>query len=100
LRERHYLLALLVGQAAVAVLMGSVVLVLDVLELAELVVPVGFEGVGDEPVVGVDGEVAAACEFGVVAGAFDVLEGAARRLALRVGRARPRRSARLRARAG
>ena len=39
---------------------------------AQRVVPVGFEGVGDEPVVGVDGEVAAAGQVGVVAGAFDV----------------------------
>ena len=42
------------------------------LQLAEGVVPVGFEAVGDEPVVGVDGEVAAAGQVGVVAGAFDV----------------------------
>ena len=42
------------------------------LQRAQGVVPVGFEGVGDEPVVGVDGEVAAAGEVGVVAGAFDV----------------------------
>ena len=36
------------------------------------VFPVGFEGVGDEPVGGVDGEVAAAGLAGVVAGALDV----------------------------
>ena len=74
MRERYYLLALLGAQRAVAVLMGSVVLVLHVMEVAELVVPIGFEGVGDKPVVGVDGEVAATGEFGVVAGAFDVFE--------------------------
>jgi hypothetical protein len=33
------------------------------------VFPVGFEGVGDEPVGGVDGEVAAAGQVGVVVGA-------------------------------
>src|SRR6266508_2943123 len=38
-------------------------------ELAQGGVPVGFEGVGDEPVGGVDGEVAAAGLFGVVLGA-------------------------------
>jgi hypothetical protein len=35
-------------------------------------VPVGFEGAGDEPVGGVGGQVAAAGQVGVVAGAFDV----------------------------
>ena len=34
-------------------------------------VPVGFQGVGDEPVGGVDGQVAAAGQVGVVAGALD-----------------------------
>lgn len=42
------------------------------LEGAEGVVPVGLERVGDEPVVGVDGEVAAAGELGALAGALDV----------------------------
>ena len=51
---------------------GAFVVVLGGLELAEGVVPVGFEAVGDEAVVGVDGEVAAAGEVGVVAGSFDV----------------------------
>ena len=50
----------------------AVVVVLGGLERAELVVPVGFEGVGDEPVVGVDGEVAAARELGVMPGALDM----------------------------
>ena len=35
-------------------------------------VPVGFEGAGDEPAGGVDGQVAAPCEVDVVAGALDV----------------------------
>ena len=39
---------------------------------ARRAVPVGFEGAGDEPVGGVDGEVAAAGQVGVVAGALDV----------------------------
>lgn len=51
---------------------GAFVVVLRVLEGAEGVVPVRFEAVGDEPVVGVDGEVAAAGELGSVAGPFDV----------------------------
>ena len=48
------------------------VLVLGGLEGAEGVVPVGLERVGDEPVVGIDGEVAAAGELGPLAGALDV----------------------------
>ena len=51
---------------------GLVVGVLCVGEGAQRGVPVGFEGVGDEPVGGVDGEVAAAGQVGVVAGALDV----------------------------
>jgi hypothetical protein len=39
-------------------------------ELAQLVVPVGFELVGDEPVGGVHGEVAAAGGVGGVLGAL------------------------------
>ena len=39
---------------------------------AERLVPVGFEVVGDEPVVGVDGEVAAAGELGAVTGPFNM----------------------------
>jgi hypothetical protein len=34
-------------------------------------VPVGFAGVGDEPVNGVDGQVAAAGQVGMVAGALN-----------------------------
>ena len=52
---------------------GAVVVVACGLQGAQRVVPVGFEGVGDEPVVGVDGQVAAAGQVGAVAGAFDVL---------------------------
>ncbi len=51
---------------------GLVVGGLRVVERAEGGVPAGFEGVCDEPVGGVDGQVAAAGEVGVVAGAFDV----------------------------
>ena len=50
----------------------AVVFVLGGLQRAQRVVPVGFEGVGDEPVVGVDGEVSATGELGVVAGSVDV----------------------------
>ena len=52
---------------------GVVVVVTGGLQCAQRVVPVGFEAVGDEPVVGVDGEVAAAGEVRVVAGAFDLV---------------------------
>ena len=48
------------------------VLVLGGLERSEFVVPVGLEGVGNEPVVRIDREIAAAGELGVVAGALDV----------------------------
>ena len=51
---------------------GFVVGGLGVVEPAERGVPVGFQGAGDEPVGGVDGEVAAAGQVGVVAGALDV----------------------------
>ena len=44
----------LLGELGVRCGGGVFVVVLGGLELAELVVPVGFEGVGDEPVVGVD----------------------------------------------
>ena len=53
-------------------LAGLVVGGLGVVEGAQRGVPVGFEGAGDEPVGGVDGEVAAAGRVGVVAGALDV----------------------------
>ena len=43
---------------------------MSVVEPAQRGVPVGFEAVGDEPVGGVDGQVAAAGEVGVVAGAL------------------------------
>jgi Stage II sporulation protein E (SpoIIE) len=45
---------------------------LGLAEGAQRGIPVGFAGVGDEPVGGVDGEVAAAGQVGVVAGALDV----------------------------
>ena len=61
-----------VGELPGVVLAGVVVGVLGLAECAERGVPVGFEGVGDEPVGGVDGEVAAAGQVGVVAGALDV----------------------------
>ncbi len=59
-RERADPGLLLVGQRPVAGLGSALVLVAGVGELAQLVVPVGFELVGDEPVGGVHGEVAAA----------------------------------------
>ena len=52
---------------------GFLVVVLGGLHGAQRVVPVGFQAVGDQPVVGVDGEVAAAGEVGAVAGPFDVV---------------------------
>ena len=70
--ERADPLLLIVGERPVAGLVGAVVVVLGVGELAQPVVPVGLERVGDEPVAGVDGEVAAAGQVGVVAGALDV----------------------------
>ena len=54
-----------------ALFAGFVVGGLGVVEGAQGGVPVGFEGFGDEPVGGVDGEVAAAGQVGVVAGALD-----------------------------
>jgi hypothetical protein len=51
---------------------GPVVGVLGVAELAQRVVPVGFEAVSDEPVVGIDRQVAAPGGLGAVAGPFDV----------------------------
>ena len=62
----------LVGERGVGGGGLAVVVVLGGLQGAQRVVPVGFEAVGDEPVVGVDGQVAAAGEVGAVAGAFDV----------------------------
>ena len=49
---------------------GFVVGGLRVVERAQRGVPVGFEGVGDEPVGGAGGQVAAAGQVGVVAGAL------------------------------
>ena len=60
------------GELPGVFLAGSVVGFLGLAEGAEGGVPVGFEGVGDEPVGRVDGEVAAAGQVGVVAGALDV----------------------------
>jgi hypothetical protein len=57
---------------------GLVVGGLRVVERAQGGVPVRFEGAGDEPVGGVDGQVAAAGQVGVVAGALGV--GAAARI--------------------
>src|SRR6266568_9521073 len=51
---------------------GVVVVVLGGLQGAQRLVPVGFQGSGDQPVAGVDGEVAAAGQVGAVPGAFDV----------------------------
>jgi hypothetical protein len=51
---------------------GPLVVLLGLVQLAQGVVPVGFESVGHEPVVGVDGEVAASGKFGSVAGPFHV----------------------------
>ena len=42
-------------------------------ELNRLRVPVGFQAVGDQPVVRVDGQVTAPRQVGVVAGAFNGL---------------------------
>ena len=60
------------GESSGVLLAGLVVGGLRVVERAEGGVPVGFEGAGDEPVGGVDGQVAAAGQVGVVAGALDV----------------------------
>ena len=51
--------------------LGGGVVVLGVGQLAQAGVPVGFEGVGDQPVAGVDGQVAAAGLVGGVLGALD-----------------------------
>jgi hypothetical protein len=51
---------------------GVLVVVLGGAQRAQRIVPVRFQGVGDQPVVRVDGQVAAAGELGAVAGAFDV----------------------------
>ena len=51
---------------------GALVVLAGGVQGAERVVPVGFQAVGDQPVVGVDGQVAATGQVGAVAGAFDV----------------------------
>jgi hypothetical protein len=56
------------GVLAAGLVAGS----LRVVERSQGGVPVGFEGAGDEPVGGVDGQVAAAGQVSEVAGAFDV----------------------------
>ena len=61
---------LLVAERPVACLPRALVVVFSVGEFAQLVVPVGFERVGDESVGGVDGEVAAAGRLGGVLGAL------------------------------
>ena len=61
---------LLVGERPGAGLGGALVLVLGVGELAQLVVPVCFELVGDEPVGRVHSEVASASGLGGVLGAL------------------------------
>src|SRR6266702_1681316 len=59
-------------EGAVVLLAGLVAGGLGVVEGAQRGVPAGFEGVGDEPAGGADGQVAAAGQVGVVAGALDV----------------------------
>ena len=59
------------GERAGVLLAGLVVGGLGVAQGAQGGVPVGFEGAGDEPVGGIDGQVAAG-QVGVVAGALDV----------------------------
>jgi hypothetical protein len=51
---------------------GSLIVVLGCLQRPQRVVPAGLQRVGDRPVVGVDGEVSAAGELGVLAGPLDV----------------------------
>jgi hypothetical protein len=62
----------LVGEGRLGSVGGPLVVVLGGLVLAEGVVPVGFEAVGDEAVVGVDGHVTTRSQVGSVAGPFDV----------------------------
>ncbi len=69
-RERADPGLLLVGEGARAGVLRAVVLVLGVCELAQFVVPVGLELVGDEPVGGVNREVAPAGGVGGVLGAL------------------------------
>jgi hypothetical protein len=60
------------GELAGTFLAGLVIGFLGLAEGAERGVPAGFEGAGDEPAGGVDGQIAAAGQVGVVAGALDV----------------------------
>jgi hypothetical protein len=69
-----------IGELPEVLLAGLVIGFLGLVLGAQGGVPVGFEGVGDEPVGGVDGQVAAAGQVGVVAGALDV--GCAQRVSL------------------
>ena len=62
----------LVGEGGCGGGAGALVVLARGVQGAQCVVPVGFEAVGDEPVVRVDGQVAAAGQVGAVAGAFDV----------------------------
>jgi hypothetical protein len=70
--ERADARLVLVGERGVRGGAGALVVVLGALGGAQRVVVVGFESVGDEPVGGIDGEVAAAGELGVLLGAVDV----------------------------
>ena len=62
----------LVGEGGCGGGAGAVVVLARGLQGPQRVVPVGFEAVGDQPVIRVDGQVAAAGQVGAVAGAFDV----------------------------
>jgi len=61
-----------VGELAGVLAAGLVAGLLRVAERSQGGVPVGFEGGGDQPVVGVDGQVAAAGQVSVILGALDV----------------------------
>ena len=69
--QRTDLGLLLVAEHGVG-LPGPVVGVLGVAQGPKRVVPVGFEAVGDEPIVGIDRQVAPPGGLGTVTGAFDV----------------------------
>ena len=66
------LLLVLLGERGVGGSGLAFVLVLGGLQRAQRVVPVGLERVGNESVVRVDGEIAAAGELGALAGPVDV----------------------------
>ena len=63
---------LLVAQCGSCCLVRPVVVVLRVGEIAKRVVPVRFQGVGHQPVVGVDAEIAPTGRLCVVAGPLDL----------------------------